>query len=623
MSTPIFRIEVAPLTPLPIHRSVLFSYRSMTAIPSGSLVAISFGRRQLQGIVFASKRLPGKAPLWMKPISAIIAPSWLSPEQLSLAQMLSEMYFSSLGNTLKHFVFSLPKTKTQSLLPQKLQKPIKRRRSSTYKTIVPNCPTDTLLWKTLDKELISSTTHGTVLVLVPNLLLAEYLSKQYPESLLITSRLSKKKLFDTWEVLRSGQARYIFGTRQSLFAPFTSLRKIIILFPEETLSYKQWDMTPRYSALSVAHMLCQLFGSTLTLLTPSPGLREQSLLREKNSQTVPIPLIIDRRKDGKGARSRAFAKPLQALLEKTGSDKKILLIAKERGVSGLMLCHSCRTLARCPHCNHVLGEASGGHLRCLTCGFASDLFPQCRQCGALNFIPFGFGTIRVEREVEKLLLGRRILRIDRDTLSTTPSWKACIRQLENKNFDVIITTHEIGTLLPLPPMHLIAMLEGDHVLRHPEYDSEERLSLETRRLIAKLDTGGVLIIQTFTPEERVWKHVAEGTWSELYSNLLEERDLLGYPPTTAMIQLSPFAHGKNLISSQSLEKKRAELKNILKSHPDFRVPSVLVRPNIKGSVSHQSIIIKYPTSASLPASLITWIKQHAHELAPDRDPYQL
>lgn len=625
MSSSIFRIEVAPLTPLPIHRSPLFSYRSSVSIPPGSLVAISFGRRHLHGIVFTSKKLPGKAPLWMKPITEIIAPAWLTQQQQDLAQTISETYFSSLGNTLKHFVFSLPKTQAGLPLLQESKRRVKKKSSlGKFKTVVQNCVTDTLFWEKFEKRLAHPTRKGTVLILVPNLILAELLAKQHPDYLLITSRLSKKKLLEAWNILRLNQPQYVIGTRQALFAPFTNLVEIIMLFPEETLSYKQWDMTPHYNALSVAQMLCQLFGSTFTLLTTSLSLREQQLAHKKEiySQS-PLPILVDRRKDGKGARSRAFAKALQDMLTKTPSDKKIMLLAKERGVSGIVLCRSCRAIARCPNCTHVLGEASDGHFRCLACGFISDLFPKCQQCSAMHFIPFGFGTLRVERETEKLLLGRRILRIDRDALSTAYQWKNSLKQIASGSFDVLITTHEIGTLLPLPSMYLIAMLEGDHVLRHPEYDSEERLTLQVRRLLAKLDPAGSLVIQTFTPEERVWQHISRGTWNELYASLQEERDLLGYPPTTAMIQLSPFAGVKGKLSTQGLEKKREALKELLGLYPTFRVPSLLIRSNTKDNAPRPSLIIKYPSDTPLPAPLITWIKQNAHELTVDRDPYQL
>lgn len=634
MPTSLFRIEVAPLTPLPLERSPLFSYRSKEAIPPGSLVEISFGKRYLQGIVFESAKLPGQAPLWMKPIGKIIIPSWLTPEQRSLAQYMSQMYFSSLGNSLKHFVFSLPKkiltnhpldTKSSS------RRQMKKATSSKVKDLIQEVDSDASLWATIDHALATARPKETYLILLPNLILAEFAAQRYlamfpHETTVITSRLTKKALFESWQHIRSGSIRFIFGTRQALFAPFPKLTRIIMLFPEETLSYKQWEMTPHYTSLSLIHFLRDSFRSKLMLLTTSLGLREQELAPSKALSPKYQPLIIDRRKDGKGARSRAFAKSLQTLLEGTTKQQKILLVAKERGVSGIMICQHCRNTARCPSCEHVLSEAGEGNFRCLSCGFKSDFFPKCRTCSGMNFIPFGFGTIRVEKEAERLLLGRRVLRIDRDALETTTGWKKTLDKLRRGQFDVLITTHEIGTLLPLPPLDLIAMLEGDHVLRRPEFDSEERLALQVKRLLAKLAPKGQCVIQTFSPEERIWQNITTGTFVNFFELLLEERKLLGYPPATAIIQLTPLELSflKKKIDTPEMEKKRGELIKLLASSKNFRIPSLLIRPAVqKSHPSPVSILIKYPPQQELPPKLLTWLKKHSSQFSIDFEPYQL
>lgn len=634
MPTSLFRIEVAPLTPLPLERSPLFSYRSKESIPPGSLVEISFGKRYLQGIVFESAKLPGRAPLWMKPVGKVILPSWLTSKQRLLAKYMGETYFSSLGNSLKHFVFPLSK---KILADCSLNTKISSRHQtkkvtlSPEKDLIQEVNSDQALWTMVDHALASARPKETCLILLPNLILAEFAAQRYSamfphEIAVITSKLTKKALFESWQQIRSGSIRFIFGTRQALFAPFPKLTHIIMLFPEETLSYKQWEMTPHYTSLSLIHFLKQSFHSKLTLLTTSLGLREQELAPSKALSPPYQPLIIDRRKDGKGARSRAFAKSLQTLLEETTKQQKILLVAKERGASGIMICQHCRNTARCPDCEHVLSEAGEGNFRCLSCGFKSDFFPKCRTCSGMNFIPFGFGTIRVEKETERLLLGRRVLRIDRDALETTAGWKKTLDKLCRGQFDVLITTHEIGTLLPLPPLDLIAMLEGDHVLRRPEFDSEERLALQVKRLLAKLAPKGQCVIQTFSPEERIWQNITAGTFVNYFELLLEERKLLGYPPATAIIQLTPLELSflKKKIDTAEMEKKRDELVKLLVSSKDFRVPSLLIRPTTqKSRPSPASILIKYPPQQELPPKLLTWLKQHSSQFSIDFEPYQL
>src|SRR3989344_8888257 len=105
--------ELAPLVTLPLARSPFFSYLSSEPIERGSFVAIPFGKRAIEGVVFDYAPLPGlarldesarQAPAWMKWVSKVIEKQFLTAEQLELAEYVSEEYFTSLGKTLKHFL---------------------------------------------------------------------------------------------------------------------------------------------------------------------------------------------------------------------------------------------------------------------------------------------------------------------------------------------------------------------------------------------------------------------------------------------------------------------------------------------------------------------------------------
>lgn len=624
---PTYRLDIAPLTPLPLTRSPFFSYRHDQPLPLGSLVQIPFGTRSLKGIVYASAPLPGRVPLWLKPVTSVIREGWLTSSQRLLAEHISETYFSSLGNTLKHFVFPLPK-KNQFLLPP-VAPPVKTR-TKKHRAERLIFAEEAQLWTSL----MTLLTHHvqkkvTTLVIVPDLLLLTSLSNEcqirFPnESLSLSSQLTPKQMEAHWHRIRSGTATIILGTRQALFAPFRDIGQIVYLYPEERLSYKQWDMTPQYEVEMGVAFLAAAFHAKLSCWSTSPGLLAHTPISPSTWQTVGTRRaklsLIDRRQDGKGARLKVLAKGLEKHLATLPSKAQVLLIATERGVSGVMVCQKCHTTVRCPQCQHVLSENQAGILRCLNCRYTQSFFPQCSQCGHMHFKSYGIGTIRLERELERAFPTKSILRIDRDVLSGANNFHKLSTALAEPSGRWIIATPEIGTLLRLSNLDLVVMLEGDQALAFPDFSGEERLGIEIERLLSKLKPTGALLAQTFAPEERVWQYEQRDQAGALWSLLFEERLLFGYPPVTGMIKISPGALARSpAINLTALHKRLIE---VLSAYPTIEVTPVY-QPKQPGQKARPSFLIKYPAGTTLPKSLITFLRRESAHLSIDVNPLKL
>ncbi|PID99768.1 MAG: hypothetical protein CSA81_14575, partial [Acidobacteria bacterium] len=97
---------VAPLVKLPLKKSQLFTYHADRPASVGSLVSINFGFKQTEGIVIAKTKRP---PYPTKKL-ILKEKSFLTQNQIDLAQSLAQYYYAPLGTTLK--LFTLKKTKT-------------------------------------------------------------------------------------------------------------------------------------------------------------------------------------------------------------------------------------------------------------------------------------------------------------------------------------------------------------------------------------------------------------------------------------------------------------------------------------------------------------------------------
>lgn len=100
-----FIIDIYPITPLPLARQQFYSYLWDAEIPRGSLVSISFFKRNIEGIVINNRSdFHRLGNIKLKPINKILEENFLTENQLKLAELISKYYLSPIGTVLKFFV---------------------------------------------------------------------------------------------------------------------------------------------------------------------------------------------------------------------------------------------------------------------------------------------------------------------------------------------------------------------------------------------------------------------------------------------------------------------------------------------------------------------------------------
>ena len=254
-----YRIDVVPLTPLFGKRDPRFSYSSSEPITSGSLVAISFGKRDLTGVVLGSAPLPLPVPVWMKAVGQVILPSYLTPGQIALATSMSEQLFTQLGLVFKLFfpMQHAPRQKSDAIVEKNPTKVVKVRPKTRRATTVPKeqwegMANERKLFERIQSYIGKSIkSDNLLLVLVPEILSAEL----YGEKLLkrdptlrvgiLTSARTPRETFLICEQIRDKKLDVVIGTRQAVFAPYTNLARIVIIDSEKRVSFTQWEMSPR------------------------------------------------------------------------------------------------------------------------------------------------------------------------------------------------------------------------------------------------------------------------------------------------------------------------------------------------------------------------------------------
>lgn len=617
-SDPLYRIDVVPLTPLYGRRDPRFSYVSPEPILPGSLVSISFGKRMLVGVTLDSQPLPGRAPDWMKFVGPVLLPGFLTGEQVALAWQLSDRLYTPLGIVLKLFFPLQRKPRTAKNAPIEPQ-PKKHRATKTKRKkplsatdIIEAVPDDVSVFDRIAELGKVAVAEGRLLcVLVPEILAAELyadkLQAAFPEAVIrsLTSRRTAKEQYVIYEAIRNKAIDIIVGTRQTVFAPLTNLSSIVVIDPEKQLSYTQWEMTPRYDAVEIARDIAHRERAAFIRLSTAPGI-EFFLPDTKTKGTLfafdakrSLVTIDLRQGYRRGGSNQPLSKELLEALRKARSEgRPALILVKQRGIARFSLCAKCQTPVRCPNCEAALSEAKEGHFRCLACGYRTTLFPSCKECGHMHFKNFGAGTEKIARDLDRAGFGEQVVVIDRDAQARKLATEALLETLrEPAPQAIIIATYESAYSLPLPPLGLIAMIEPDQGLFYPDFQSEERLWRELRRFGAKLQSGGKLFVQTFQPERAFWTTWITQPLVLTAKPLLEERELLHYPPYYQLIRLDchPKKDKTSLTVAEEVESALGKLD----------LPGVEILPKYLpfGRKNRYHVLIRLPNKLSLPKGL--------------------
>ncbi len=141
------------------------------------------------------------------------------------------------------------------------------------------------------------------------------------------------------------------------------------------------------------------------------------------------------------------------------------------------------------------------------------------------------------------------------------------------------------------------MIEPDQGLFYPDFQSEERLWRELRRFGAKLQSGGKLFVQTFQPERAFWTTWITQPLVLTAKPLLEERELLHYPPYYQLIRLDchPKKDKTSLTVAEEVESALGKLD----------LPGVEILPKYLpfGRKNRYHVLIRLPNKLSLPKGL--------------------
>lgn len=550
---------------------------TMPSLAIGDHVIIPFGRGNSEGVILNIQPLKPDTSNQYKSIREKVENRFqLTPDLIDLIQWFSTFYMTTPYKAYQTII-SDKKIRTYPQKPDSSHKltpayPLTPEQQHGIKALLEHighykpclihgvtASGKTELYMQLAATLI--TQKKQVLMLLPEIALTPQFTRifkaRFGDSVAVLHSGQTKKTKDiAWQQCYENKVDIVIGPRSAIFAPMPRIGAIII-DEEHEPSYKQ-DNHPRYNTHTIAeyrakkHAALLILGSATprietyaTIIQPpaEPSLQNPLLIQLKyrvSQNQLPQVSIIDMRKELQEGNTSPISQPLlKAVQETIAKKQKVLILLNRRGYAPYIACKVCGTIITCPSCNLSYIYHKDRTLRCHRCHRTTTPSPTCPKCNKNTLAFSGTGIQKAELELKKLIPNAHILRLDKDTGSTTKKLSAILTEFEQHG-DILIGTQLIAKGHHFETVTMVGVLGIDSTLMLPDFRAPERTFQLITQVAGRSGRGtfpGFVFVQTMQPEHYAIQHAKNQDFESFYKEEIAYRNALNYPPFSQLTHI--------------------------------------------------------------------------------------
>lgn len=401
--------------------------------------------------------------------------------------------------------------------------------------------------------------NAQTLFLVPEIALTTQLTRRlqavFGERVIIYhSKFSDNERVEIWyRMLKKKEPCVVIGARSSVFLPFFNL-KFVIVDEEHESSYKQYDPAPRYNARDVAVVLASMHGAKTLLASATPSIETYwkalhgkfgliELTTRYGDAKLPVINIVDLAKAHKERKmGGGFAlESLKAIRETVETGHQVIVFQNRRGFAPVARCNMCAWSPKCDQCDVALTYHKNiDSLVCHYCGKMYALPKLCPQCGEPAIDIIGYGTERIEEEIQDRMPGVRMARLDLDTTRNKDSYSRIIDEFSNHRSDILVGTQMVTKGLDFGDVNVVIVTNADSIINFPDFRANERAFNMLEQVAGRAgrrENPGKVIVQSYKVENPLFIHLINHDYKAFYNQEIEERRKFLYPPFGRIINI--------------------------------------------------------------------------------------
>ena len=564
--------------PVPLHNT--FDYLCKEKVCIGSRVKVPFGSKKVTGIVISHKDKSSFSKL--REVEEVIDhEALLSKEILEFLSWSANYYHHPIGEVLSN---AIPKN-LRNGKPALIKKPGEAEVKMSSTDIKPTNEQSFAITEVLksSSEFNGFLLHGVtgsgktevylsiteqllkkgkqVLVLVPEIGLTPQMISRFEQRIegrvvAVHSQLNDTQKQDAYLLAKDGDAKVILGTRSAIFTPIPNLG-LVIVDEEHDNSFKQ-QSNFRYSARDLSFMRAKLANVPLILGTATPSLETLKNVIEKKlarltltsrpgEAIMPSVELIDMRSQP----SEPLSKPLIARIKHLLSEsRQVMLFINRRGYAPIYYCTECGWQSECTSCDsRLVYHRSINRLKCHHCGLEKSPESSCPSCSSQELKILGYGTERLEENLESFFPSTEVIRIDRDTTRKKKAFATHLKKINSGEPCIIIGTQMLAKGHDFSNLAFVGILDVDVGLMSTDYRATEHLAQLLVQVSGRCGRGkykGEVNIQTRYPNHPIFNFVKDSRYIEYAKTLLLERKDTKLPPFAHQALICANAKNKNL-----------------------------------------------------------------------------
>jgi len=598
--------------PVPLHNT--FDYLCKEKVVIGSRVKVPFGSKKVTGIVLSHKDKSSFSKL--KEVEEVIDhEALLSKEILEFLTWSANYYHYPIGEVLSN---AIPKN-LRNGKPALLKKPSEAhvkvsstdiqltteqsfainevlKSSSEFNGFLLHGVTGsgkTEVYLNITERLLK--TGKQVLVLVPEIGLTPQMISRFKERIegqvvAVHSQLNDTQKQDAYLLAKNGDAKVILGTRSAIFTPIPNLG-LVIVDEEHDNSFKQ-QSNFRYSARDLSFMRAKFANVPLILGTATPSLETLKNVIEKKlarltltsrpgEAIMPSIDLIDMRSQP----SEPLSKPLIARIKHYLSEsRQVMLFINRRGYAPIYYCTECGWQSECTSCDsRLVYHRSINRLKCHHCGLEKSPESSCPSCSSKELKILGYGTERLEENLESFFPSTEVIRIDRDTTRKKKAFATHLKKINSGEPCIIIGTQMLAKGHDFSNLAFVGILDVDVGLMSTDFRATEHLAQLLVQVSGRCGRGkykGEVNIQTRYPNHPIFNFVKDSRYTEYAKTLLLERKDTKLPPFAHQALIC--ANAKNKILAENFLTEVAQLIN------SIEIESVEIWGPVPGVIERKS-----------------------------------